>query len=90
VALNKFNKWGLVCAWGAETANAHDSASHPLVTRFAERMIVRADTTFGRTGRTPSNLKVCPRGAWNDRMLVETTFPMLTLVCHTKKAAHRA
>jgi len=84
------NKGGLVCAWGADTANVHDSAFHPLVTRFAERMIVSAATTFGRTEGNPSPLKVCPRGAWNDRMLVETTFSMLTLVCHTKKAAHRA
>ncbi len=83
------NKWGLVCAWGADTANAHDSTFHPLVTRFAERMVVFADTTFGRKEGNPSNLKVCARGTWNDRMLIETTFSMLTQVCYTKKAAHR-
>ncbi len=55
------NKWGLVCAWGADTANAHDRTFHPLVTRFAERMIVFADTTFGRKEGNPSNLKVCAR-----------------------------
>lgn len=84
------NKWGLVCAWDAATANVHDSAFHPLVARFAEDMIVLADGNFARTDDNPPNLKVCPRGTWNDRMLVETTFSMLTLICHLKKAQHRA
>src|SRR5262249_11591671 len=34
-------------------------------------------------------LKVCQRGAWQDRMLVETVLSMLTLVCHLKKVMHR-
>ena len=68
------NKWGLVCAWGADTANAHDRTFHPRVTRCAARMIVFADTTFGRKVGNPSNMTVCARGAWNDRMLIETTF----------------
>ena len=83
------NKWGLVCAWSADTANVHDSAFLPLVAQFAEQMIVLADGNFARTQGTPPNLKVCPRGTWNDRMLVETTFSMLTLVCHAKHAIHR-
>jgi len=37
----------------------------------------------------PSNLKLCPRGEWEDRMLVETVLAMLTLVCHLKKVMHR-
>jgi hypothetical protein len=84
------NKWGLVCAWGADTANVHDSAFQPLVAQFAEQMIVLADGNFARKEGNPPNLKVCPRGTWNDRMLVETTFSMLTLICHSKQAMHRA
>src|SRR6266571_467333 len=37
----------------------------------------------------PTNLKLCPRGEWEDRMLVETVLSMLTLVCHFKKVMHR-
>ena len=37
----------------------------------------------------PSNLKLCPRGEWQDCMLVETVLSMLTLVCHLKKVMHR-
>lgn len=83
------NKWGLVCAWGADTANVHDSAFQPLIARFTEQMIVLADHLFARKEGNPPNLKVCPRGTWNDRMSVETFFAMLTLVCHTKKTLHR-
>jgi hypothetical protein len=35
------------------------------------------------------NLKLCQRGEWQDRMLVETVLSMLTLVCHFKKVMHR-
>ena len=37
----------------------------------------------------PSNLKLCQRGEWQDRMLVETVLSMLTLVCHFKQVMHR-
>jgi len=41
------------------------------------------------TIRDPTNLKLCQRGAWQDRMLVETVLSMLTLVSHFKKVMHR-
>ena len=34
-------------------------------------------------------LKLCPRGEWEDRMLVETVLSMLTVVCHFKKVMRR-
>lgn len=83
------NTWGLICAWGADTANVHDSAFQPLIARFATQMVVLAAEHFARKEGNPPHLKVCPRGRWNDRMLVETTFSMLTLVCHAKRAIHR-
>lgn len=83
------NKWGLVSGWAADTANVHDSAFQPLVARFAEEMIVLTDSNFARTEGTPPNMKVCPRGTWNERMVVETFFSMLTTVCHCKKMLHR-
>jgi hypothetical protein len=66
------NQWGLVCAWGADTANVHDSTFQPLVARFVETMVVFVDQTFGRAEANPANMKVCLRGSWNDRMAVET------------------
>jgi hypothetical protein len=49
-------------------------------------MIVLSDTGFHAAEGDPTNLKLCPRGEWQDRMLVETVLSMLTLVCHLKKA----
>jgi hypothetical protein len=54
-----------------------------------EQMIVLSDTGFPAAEGDPSNLKVCQRGEWQDRMLVETVLAMLTLVCHFKKVMHR-
>jgi hypothetical protein len=48
-----------------------------------------SDTGFHAAEGDPSNLKLCQRGEWQDRMLVETVLSMLTLVCHLKKVMHR-
>ena len=60
-----------------------------LVRQCEEQMIVLSDTGFHAAEGDPSNLKLCQRGEWQDRMLVETVLSMLTLVCHLKKVMHR-
>jgi hypothetical protein len=51
-------------------------------------MVVLADTGFhGRTG-DPANMKICKRGTWNTRMIIETVLSMLTTVCHLKHQHH--
>ena len=52
-------------------------------------MIVLSDTGFHAAEGEPANLKLCQRGEWQDRMLVETVLSMLTVVCHFKKVMHR-
>lgn len=83
------NHLGLVVAWDCDTANVHDATFHPLIARFDEVMLVLADQGFHAHAGDPPNLKVCHRGEWNVRMLVETVLSMLTTVCHFKKLAHR-
>ncbi len=51
--------------------------------------MVLSDTGFHAAEGDPSNLKLCRRGEWQDRLLVETVLSMLTLVCHFKKVMHR-
>ena len=51
--------------------------------------MVLSDTGFHAAEGDPTKLKLCQRGAWEDRMLVETVLSMLTLVCHFKKVMHR-
>ena len=53
-----------------------------------EHMIVLSDTAFHAAEGDPSNLKLCERGEWQDRMLMETVLLMLTLITHFKKVMH--
>jgi hypothetical protein len=83
------NQWGLVVAWDCAGANAPDTAFHAMIELFAEEMIVLSDSAFHAKEGDPANLKLCDRGLWNTRMLVETVLSMLSDVCHLKKVAHR-
>lgn len=83
------NQWGRVVAWDDATANVHDSAFHPLIARLDGQAIVLTDGNFHRKVGDPANMKVCKRGTWPQRILVETVFSLLTRVCHLKRAGHR-
>ena len=83
------NKLGLIVAWDCAGANAPDTAFHPLIETFEAEMIVLSDSAFHAKVGDPANLKLCDRGLWNTRMLVETVLSMITGVCHLKKVAHR-
>ena len=84
------NHLGLVTAWDCDTANVHDSRFNHLIERFADRMVVLSDMGFHSAKGDPSNIKLCRRGEWNERMKVETVLSMLTVACHIKKMRHRA
>ena len=60
-----------------------------LVDAVSEQMLVFSDTGFAKQGWYPPNLKLCPRGTWNDRMMIESVLSMLTRFCHFKKVGHR-
>ena len=83
------NHLGLVTTWDCDTANVHDSTFQPLVAQFIDEMVVLVDTGFHSKDGDPPNMKVCPRGTWNVRMIVEGVLSMLTTVCHFKKLGHR-
>jgi hypothetical protein len=83
------NKLGLVVGSACDTANVSDTVFQPLIKQYQDEMIVCADTGFHAKAGDPKNLKVCPRGTWNSRMMVETVLSMLTLVNHFKKVMHR-
>jgi hypothetical protein len=52
-------------------------------------MMVLRDTACHATAGDPANLTQCQRGAWQDRLLVETVLSMVTLVSHFTKGMHR-
>ena len=74
---------------GLRDGNVHDAHFHPLIAQFVDIMIVLTDTGFHAKTGEPANMKVCQRGTWNGRMLVETIFSLLTTVFHGKKLRQR-
>ncbi|MFN8482684.1 MAG: transposase [Anaerolineae bacterium] len=83
------NQLGLIVAWDCATANVHDTTFQALIAPYDEVMIVLTDYGFHAQAGDPPNMKVCQRGEWNVRMVIETVLSMLTTVCHFKKVAHR-
>jgi hypothetical protein len=83
------NKFGLITDWQVKTANVSDQEFLPLVEAVQEKMIVLADKGFRRRANPPDNLKICRRGEWNDRMLIETIFSLLSQVCRLKHLRQR-
>src|SRR3989442_1185744 len=75
------SQYGLVVGWACATANVADHAFQWLIRQVDGRMIVLSDTAFHAAEGDPANLKLCQRGEWEDRFLVETVLSMLTLVC---------
>jgi hypothetical protein len=83
------NKFGLITDWAVKTANVSDQEFLPLVETVSDKMIVLTDTAFRRRTGQPENLKICRRGEWNDRMLIETVFSLLSQVCKLKHLRQR-
>lgn len=85
------NHLGLIVAWDCDTANAYDgSVFQTIVEQFEETMVIFADTGWDKIDWHPTNLRLCKRGEWNVRMLVETVLSMLTRVCHFKHMCHKS
>src|SRR5256886_2826058 len=66
------NQCGLIVGWACATANVADNTFQWLVRQFEHQMIILSDTGFHAAEGDPTNLKLCQRGEWEDRMLVET------------------
>jgi len=66
------NKFRLVVDWDFGTANRYDADFQHLAEKVVEEMMLLADTHFRAKDGDPPNLKICPRGTWNDRMVIET------------------
>jgi hypothetical protein len=85
------NHLGLIVDWDVDTANVYDgSAFQDIVEEHQPFMILFADDAFEKKDWHPDNLKICHRGEWNSRMIVETVLSMFTLVSHFKKVMHRS
>jgi hypothetical protein len=83
------NKWGMVVAWRSATANVSDNEFSDLLKEYEDQMIIFADSGFHNKEGDPKNVKICERGSWNVRMVVESVFSLLTRVCQSKRMHHR-
>jgi hypothetical protein len=83
------NHLGLVVAWDWAGANVPDPACHPRIEAVEDEMLVLSDEGFPAKEGAPPKLKLCRRGRWNTRRLVETVRSRLTGVCQLKKVLHR-
>lgn len=83
------NGFGQVVDWDWETMNTPDHQFHELIQPFSGRSIVLADDGFRKKSGVPENCTRCPKGKWNDRMTVETSFSLATVVCGLKRIFHR-
>ncbi len=68
----------------------YDAAFHGIIQRYEDCMVVFADSNFHAAQGDPKNLKIVPRGEWNERMLIETFNSMMQQLCHFKKISERA
>jgi hypothetical protein len=65
------NDLGQIIGWAWAPANAHDSWFHPIIEAFKDHSFILADTGFHAKVGDPDNMKLCRRGEWNGRMLVD-------------------
>jgi len=83
------NHLGLIVDWDVDTANVYDGSAFQDIVERNDDMVLFSDEGFLKKDWHPDNLKICKRGEWNSRMIVETVLSMLTLVNHFKKVMHR-
>ena len=80
---------GEVVRIGCCSANCHDTQFQCIIESFEEKMIVLADNGFHAKDGDPQNLKLCPKGQWNERMLIETVFSACEGPLNMKKMDYR-
>ena len=84
------NSFGQVCGWIWDKMNCADNTFLDFFEEYDGQAILLTDWGFPCADAVPENVKVCKKGTWNDRMAVETSFSLLTVVCNAKKIFHRA
>ncbi len=69
--------------------NVNDKHFNPLLEPFLGKTIVLADYGFRDQDGIPDNMKICKKGTWNERMCVETSLSLVTVICDLKRIRHR-
>ncbi len=80
---------GVGVAWDSATAHGPDQTWQWRMRQGAERRLVCSATACQAAAGDPATRTRGPRGAWHDRLRVETVRSRLTLVRHVKKVRPR-
>jgi hypothetical protein len=85
------NQQGAVVEWQWWPANVSDQEFRDVVAWQEGRMVALADSGFRVRADEDDGvpIKICARGQWNERFLIETVFSLVERVFHTKKLTHR-
>ena len=83
------DSYGRVVDWYFFPLNHPDKDFNRFAAYWRDQTVTRADLGFRDANGVPDSVKLCPKGTWNERMVVETVFSMLTVICHLKKVFHR-
>lgn len=75
--------------FATDTANVLDKVFNPMLKKYENEMVILADSGVADKDGLAENVKVCQRGAWNMRLVVEGAFSLLTGVCQSKKMYHK-
>jgi len=84
------NTFGDVCGWSWQPMNQPDQDFLPLLAMFDQESVVMTDFGFRCAAGIPTNVKICKKGTWNERIAIETIFSLMTVICKAKKIHHRA
>ena len=82
--------YGRMVDWYFYPLNHPDKDFNRFAAPFQDQTITLTDLGFRDANGAPSHHKFCQKGTWNERMVVETVFAMLTVVCQLKKVFHRS
>ena len=69
--------------------NCPDQAFLSFFEQYNGEAIMLADWGFRCAAGVPPNVKLCKKGTWNERMVVETSFSLLTVVCNAKRLSEK-
>jgi hypothetical protein len=84
------NNNGEIVDWDWAPANEHDQVFRPVAEQYDGETITLTDSGFKKADAPPRNIKLCARGTWNERMLIETVNSIITTLFHSKKISQRA
>ena len=78
----------IMVRWSPRAFNTADQRFAQAAAPYVDVTITLADESFDDRDR-PSNINVCRRGQWSERMLMETVLSLVHRVCHVKYLWHR-